>query len=209
VTRSNRIRIIAAIAVLAAPLASGSSAHAGPLVSSAPDCKAQQLEQTFWPWADPANYTPLPGGNLENGARGWRLQGGATVVAGSSPYKVGDDPHQRSLALPEGSVATSPAICVSLVHPTIRFFAKRMDRLALTTLVTVEVLFEDALGNVLSLPIGLLPTTASWQPTLPVPIVANLLPLLPDERTAVGFRFGAVGGDAQLDDIWVDPWRMR
>ena len=39
-------------------------------------------------------------------------------------------------------------------------------------------------------------------------MIANLLPLLPDARTAVAFRFSPTGaGDWDIDDVYVDPWR--
>jgi hypothetical protein len=37
-------------------------------------------------------------------------------------------------------------------------------------------------------------------------IGANLLPLLPGSKTAVAFRFTAVSGDWQIDDVYVDPF---
>jgi hypothetical protein len=42
-----------------------------------------------------------------------------------------------------------------------------------------------------------------------MPIVANLLPLLPGDHTPVAFRFTPVGlgGDWRIDDLYVDPYR--
>ena len=40
-----------------------------------------------------------------------------------------------------------------------------------------------------------------------MPIVANLLPLLPNGMTPVQFRFSASGGGFQIDDLYVDPYR--
>jgi hypothetical protein len=49
-----------------------------------------------------------------------------------------------------------------------------------------------------------------WQPTLPFPVLASLLPLLPGEMTPVQFRFTPVGGGTwQIDDVYVDPWRYK
>jgi hypothetical protein len=42
-----------------------------------------------------------------------------------------------------------------------------------------------------------------------MPIIANLLPLLPNDRTPIQLRLTAVGGSYQVDDLYVDPWRMR
>jgi hypothetical protein len=40
-----------------------------------------------------------------------------------------------------------------------------------------------------------------------MPVIANLLPLLPGSRTAVAFRFTPYGdgGDWTIDDVYVDP----
>jgi hypothetical protein len=36
-------------------------------------------------------------------------------------------------------------------------------------------------------------------------ILANLLPLLPPDRTAVRFTFAPLLGSYQIDDVYVDP----
>jgi hypothetical protein len=100
-------------------------------------------------------------------------------------------------------------MCVGIGHPVMRFFARRTSNWLLDTL-KVEVLFEAAGGQVNSLPVGLVLGGASWQPTLPFPVLASLLPLLPGEKTPVQFRFTPVGsGTWQIDDVFVDPWRAR
>ena len=171
-------------------------AQAGPLVQAAEDCDTENLDRAFLPWLDFANYTLAPGGSMEGGATGWSLSG-ASVVAGNEPFHVHGDDDASSLALPAGSSATTAAICVGLEHPTLRFFARSsgsLTTLALSSL-KVDVLFQGAAGNVVTLPIGIAPAAlhTQWRPTLPVPIIANLLPLLPGERTAVAFRFTPQG----------------
>jgi hypothetical protein len=72
----------------------------------------------------------------------------------------------------------------------------------------IEVFFEDAGGQVQSLPVGSVLGGPAWQPTSPLPVIANLLPLLPDGHTAVAFRFVPQGaGSWSIDDVYVDPWR--
>jgi hypothetical protein len=97
-------------------------------------------------------------------------------------------------------------MCVGLGHPTMRFFARKASGGLLSTLA-VEVLFEGLGGTVKSLPIGVVLGGSSWQPTLPFPVIANLLPLVPGQQTPVAFRFTALGGTWQVDDVYVDPWR--
>jgi hypothetical protein len=196
--------LFAALAAMVA-LAIPATASAGQLTSSAPSCDTQVLGQPFLPWVDVASYTLNPGGSFENGTQGWALDG-ASPAAGNEPFQVTGASDKRSLSLPAGSSATSAAICVGIEHPDIRFFAKASNPLAR---LTVEVLFEDASGSVLSAPIGLVTANVGWAPTLPFPIVANLLPLLPGNHTAVAFRFRASGGSFQIDDLYVDPYQRR
>lgn len=200
---------VSALAALAALAVGSSTASAGVLVASAPSCANQPLSQPFAPWLDYASYTPLPGGDFESGAAGWSLSGGSGVVAGNEPYKVGGADHAYSLALPAGASATSAPICVGLEHPTIRFFAKRRSTLASLSTLRVDVLFELSNGSVESLTVGTASNGGSWQPTLPMVVAANLLPLLPGNHTPVAFRFTAQDGDWSIDDVYVDPYARK
>jgi hypothetical protein len=193
----------------AAALATAAPAHAGLLVSSAKDCAADGASaRVFKPWLDLAQYVPAPGGDAES-ASGWNLRGGAGIVAGNEPWKVGGSADHSSLSLPAGSSATTGVMCVGIGHPTLRFFSKRTSGTLLNPLA-VEVVFEGLGGLVKSLPIGVVPAGGSWQPTLPFPVLASLLPLLPGQMTPVAFRFTPVGtGGWQIDDVYVDPWRYR
>jgi hypothetical protein len=180
------------------------AAQAGPLVASAPKCSAAKFSQPFLPWLDTASYTLDTGGAFEGGAAGWKY-GGASVVSGNETYKVNGAKDSHSLSLPAGSSPTSSTVCVGIDRPSIRFFARNTGSVLGT--LQVDVLFEDSAGAVHSLTIGLVTAGSSWQPTLQMPIVANLLPLLPGQFTPVQFRFTPQGGTWQIDDVYVDPWR--
>ena len=97
-------------------------------------------------------------------------------------------------------------MCMTVVHPTLRFLARNADA---TGVLAVEVIFEDLSGQVRSLQIGAVLAGGGWSPTVPMPIVANLLALLPDGQTPVAFRFTAQGGDWRIDDVYVDPYCKR
>jgi hypothetical protein len=98
-------------------------------------------------------------------------------------------------------------MCVGLEHPTLRFFARNTG--SPLSVLGVEVKFEDAAGSVHSLPIGTVAAGGSWQPTAPMVIGVNLLPLLPGEYTPVAFEFTpyGFGGNWRIDDVYVDPYR--
>jgi hypothetical protein len=193
------------LATALAALAIPTSASAGPLVATATGCADQSLGQPFLPWADVASYTLQPGGDFEHRG-GWALTDGASIVKGNEPAFVGSRTDSHSLAIPAGASATSPSLCVGIEHPDMRFFATGSNP---TARLAVEVLFEDAMGNVQSAPIGVVTGSTQWSPTAPFPLVVNLLPLLPDSRTAVAFRFSAAGGSFRIDDVYVDPYRSR
>ena len=208
---SRSVHLVVSVAVLSIVVLglTASAAHGGVLVSSAASCDSYRFEQPFLRWADPAQYVFAPNGGFERGARGWTLTGGARIVAGNESYRVHGRRDSVSLSLPPGSSATSGAMCVGIEHPTLRLFTT--NRGALMSMLAVEVLFEDATGAVHSLPIGLLAATSAWRPSVQMPVVANLLPLLPGERTAVAFRFTPLGASGQwrIDDTYVDPYRSR
>jgi hypothetical protein len=192
--------LVVLLALLAAP-----PALAGPLVSSATSCDDQQTSTPFTRWGDLANYVLAPNGAAESRAD-WKLQDGATVAPGNESFYIHAPGDRSSLDVPAGSSATTRAMCVGIEHPTVRLLARNTG--SPVSALLVEVLFEDAGGDVHSLPIGAVLGGSSWQPSLPLPVVANLLPLLPGDHTAVAFRFTPYGnGDWTIDDVYVDPWR--
>jgi hypothetical protein len=136
------------------------------------------LSRPFSPWLDPAQYTPAP-------EQGWSLDG-ATIVDGGEPWGGGSE----ALAIPAGASAVTPPICVSPAHPTIRFFAKGAGALAVSVI-----------ADGLEVPIGAVAGTASWSPTLVMPIVFNLL-----GEQNVQFRFAGATGETTIDDLWIDPY---
>ena len=204
--RSRTLIVSAAISIFMclAP----ATANAGILVNteSAKNCTTQVLEQPFKRWLDYFRYTLVPGGNFESGAPAWTLSN-AKVVSGNEPFYVRSSRDARSLSLGASGSAVSRPVCVGIDYPILRFFAR--NRGLVTSSLSVEVLFETSLGQVMSMPVGVVPSLGSWQPTLPVAVVANLLPLLPNQKTAVAFRIRAVGlgGNWQIDDVFVDPHR--
>lgn len=198
----------AALIAIAALAAGASAANAGVLVASAPSCDAQSMSKTFLPWLDVADYTALSGGSFEANGAAWSTTGGAGIANGNESFNVGAASDSKSLSLPQGSSATSPSICVGLEHPTVRFFVRRRSGGLLDSL-RVDALVELAGGAVVPVLIGTVAGGGSWQPTLPMVIVGNLLPLLPGEHTPIAFKFTPQGGDWSVDDVWVDPYGRR
>jgi hypothetical protein len=202
----NRLRttLIAASVAVAALAVGAPGASAGLLVKSAPDCSPKVTTQAFAGVdGDRTQYWLAPGGNFE-GANPWSLAGGASVVSGNEPWKVGGSGDLRSLKLPPGASALSPVMCVGIEHPTVRLFAKN-NRALLSTL-SVSVIFETSLGLKAELPVGVLLPNGQWKASPKLIVLASLLPLLPGEHTPVQFRVTSVGlGTWSVDDFYVDP----
>ena len=178
--------LLAAVGALAALALAVPQAHAA--------CPELPLDRTFQPWLDPAYYQEAPDSGFEVGGR-WSLRDGAAIVDGNQPYFAG----AKSLDLPVGSSATTAPICVTVAHPTIRFFARNTGS-GLAPL-TVTVKFRTLLGLTVELPVGVVLGGSDWQPTLPLLLVGNLL------SNEVRFTFTpAPGSEWQVDDVYVDPY---
>jgi hypothetical protein len=197
--------VLAAAATVVAAFAAVPAANAGVLVASASNCEEQALERPFARWLDPLSYHLIPDGGFEQGAAGWTLSK-AKVVSGNEPFYVHGAGETKSLSLPPGSVATSPVMCAGIHKPFMRFFAKSSAGLLSLSTLSVEVLFETSTGQVRSLPVGVVLPNTKWQPSLPLPVLASLLPLLPGEQTPIAFRFRPLGGATwTIDDVYLDP----
>ena len=200
---TKRLRPLITVTAVTIAAALPSTASAGLVVADASNCASTVSAQVFQPFADPAYYTLQPGGDFEPSSPDWDLTGGAGLASGNEPWNLtGRQADNHSLALGSGSSATSGTMCVGLDNPTIRFFTRASSSLAT---LKVEVLFFDANGAQQSAQIGLVKGSSAWAPTAQIPIVANLLPLLPDGRTPVAFRLTATGGNWAVDDFYVDP----
>jgi hypothetical protein len=191
--------------MLAFALAAPASAQAGVLPGT---CADQPLVQPFLPWLDPMSYVLAPDGGFEADGAGWRLRGGADVERGNESFYVRDEDDRRVLDLPAGASAMSPVTCVGIERPTVRFFARRTSGWFLPYL-RVEVLYNGLDGELRTLALAPVVPGASWQPSLPLPIVANLLPNLSGDQAVVAFRFTAVNGSFRVDDVYVDPYAKR
>ncbi|HEX5620273.1 MAG TPA: hypothetical protein VFX51_17770 [Solirubrobacteraceae bacterium] len=199
--------LLAAITAVAMTGAVAAPASAGILTVSAKDCGDESLSQPFAGFGDQHQYKLVDGGSFEGALTDWTLIGRAKVVAGNEPWKIGGSGHAKSLSLPAGSSAITAPTCVGLAEPTLRFFAKKNSGLLSTLAVSVYV--KTSLGLVVPVPVGVVLGNGQWKATSPMLIVANLLPLLPGDRTPVAFQFTPLLGDWQIDDVYVDPMKFR
>ena len=159
-------------------------------------------------WAEKGAYYLAPQGDLET-TDGWSLDKHAVTVAENSPFGTGSS----SLLLPEKGEAISPAMCVSVAHPTIRLFASNTGDP--DARLEVEIFFEDLAGKVKKLKVARLRGGPAWAPTTIVPLHVNLLGAAAEDGfTAIAVKLKAKDvksktGGWKVDDLYVDPFRSR
>jgi hypothetical protein len=188
-------------------LARGQWARAGKLLSGA-DCGYGDPAQFFAAWGDFATYALAPEGDL-SATEGWTLNKQATVVGEADPFSGAG----QSLQLGKGAEAATPAMCVNLDNPTIRFFVRDSGGNGKAQL-KVDVLYEDFGGHVKHLTIAKLRAGSEWQPSVILPMYMNVLALAsPNGLTAVAFGFKAEGlqkdETLSISSLYVDPFSSR
>jgi hypothetical protein len=188
-------------------IAHGQAVRAGKL-SAAADCGAAPSTQVFLPWGDAANYTLAPGGDLSS-TDGWSLNKQAIVTSGADPFSGA----QQSLQLTKGAEAATPAMCVNLDNPTIRFFTRDQGGNGKANL-KVDVLYEDFDGHVKHLTVAKLKAGETWAPSMVVPMYMNMLAQASATgMTAVAFKFKAEGlqknETLSISSLYVDPYASR
>lgn len=174
--------------------------------SAAQACSYTGAQQVFSPWGDQHSYVLAPDGGFENGGQGWQLAGGATTVAGNESFNLNGAGDSRSLALPAGSSATSPPICMSIDTPIIRLFARNTGDPS--SGLRVEATYV-LLGLVRTKAISTVYAGANWAPSQQLSTVLSLSTvvgtLIP---SSIQVRITPVGsgGNWQVDDLYVDPF---
>jgi hypothetical protein len=189
-----RFGVVAAAIVLAFGVANVNKSYAALITGGS----CGPATQAFARFGDPRYYNFAPNGGLEFGSYGWALSGGASVVHGNESYYLHSTSDSHSLLLQGGATVTTPLMCMGTSSTVIRFVSKGSGDLR------VQVVERNLLGAV----IGVLDWTTvdgtpMWQPSPTVVNLNCLLGLL--GATSVQLRFTAVGGSAQVDDVYVDP----
>jgi hypothetical protein len=199
-------RAVSAVAVLAtavtAALAFGATSGQAGLITGLLSCPGATYSQPFTNWGDYNNYFMATGGSFE-GTNSWSLAGGAKVVNGNEPFYLNSSRDSRSLMLPAGSSATSPAMCLAALSPHMRLVGKASDGSG----VHVDVYASGVLGLV-RLPVSAdIDLSSSWDASGDVSLLLqNVLAVTNLGKTSIAFRFSPIGSaTVQIDDVYVDP----
>jgi hypothetical protein len=168
-------------------------------------CSYPAAHQSFSQWHDSAYYVSPANGGLESGSTGWSLSG-ADVDSGNESFYLNGAGDSHSLPLSDGASATSPAFCVSQGMPVFRFMVRNNgSRLAR---LRVDVLYDDAFGNVVRKTAGYVSAGSAWQPTTKMAIALGVTGAMTTGQANVRIQFVPTGPGAhfQVDDLLVDPW---
>jgi hypothetical protein len=156
--------------------------------ASANACTYEKGDQAFSSWGDPRFYVLAPDGDFAAGGAGWTLEGGATVTL-------------QSLSLPAGSSAVSPPICVSKDTPFLRAMA--LDSGVGGAQLQVEIVY-GGLGATRSRVVAG-DKDEDWDPTHLLGQSSGLA-TQGGADSSVQVQITAVGGDWQVDDVYIDPF---
>jgi hypothetical protein len=169
-------------------------------------CTAPQFVSAFGALGDARDYVLAPGGSFEDkDLDGWQVQKAKSDGEGS-PLEAADEHNARSLKVPPGGSATSPAMCVDLHYPTLRLMAQAKGGKGQ---LKVEVIYPDS-DNPVFHPIASVGAAGrSWQASDDMPVFPERGGAAPGmRRVALRFTSLAAGGDSgdwRIDDLYVDP----
>jgi hypothetical protein len=206
-----RKRPLLFLAVALCGLAPATPAYAGGLLSgvlpglvSPSDTPAtcdESASQPFKRWGDSNYYVLVPGGAFEPGGPGWKLSGGAKIVAGNEPYYVHSSSDRYSLYLPSGSTATTPPMCFDLGDWHLRFLSAGSGS------VRVKIVVKSLLGVLSVLDGGTVSSGSTWRPSPEVGLLlTNLCGLLATDSISLRISPMKTAG-LRIDDVYLDPWK--
>jgi hypothetical protein len=201
---------MAALSSAVACASVAATASSAPALAPIPSCAATSTSTPFAPWGDQHSYFLMPDGGFESGATGWSLGGNASVVNGSETFAVHRAADTKSLALPSGARAASPAACVAMGENTIRLFVNAPDDP--TSVLHIRAYVRNPLtGLVLSTQYDVHGTNlpGGWQPTDAI-LIPNLLGgVLGTQDLTLVLTTSGPPGTWGIDDVYVDPFKQR
>jgi hypothetical protein len=205
-TRCPALLSCAAAALAAGALAAGPAAAAPRPAAAGAPCPTAATSAPFTAWQDVADYVLAPDGGAEAGGAGWTLQGGASVVEGNEPYAVGGAADHRAIDLPAGSSATTAAMCIGAADRTLRLF---LDGPA-TGQLSVQAVYTTGDGRETAMPLATAAGTGAWAISDVISMRVNELAPQAGGSLQVALRFTPRGqGDWRVDDVYVDPYRLK
>ena len=169
-------------------------------------CRPQQASTPFAHWGDTNNYFLVPGGSFEGSADqvGWSLTN-ASLTAGNEPFHVGGYADNQSLTIDSSGSGISPSFCEDNTMPYLRFFARQTAPGSDLIVEAVSGLGGHQVAS--SLAVLRDKSMSSWGPVHHIGLQVRLPGM---SRLPVTLRFVVPGGAGswQIDDVYVDPFRL-
>ncbi len=185
--------------------------HADTSAAGNATCTAPALFNPLTGFKDRRDYFVAPAGDFEDPQMpGWQLEGGASLVGGGSTHAVLGSTN-LSLALPPGSSATSPEMCVDLNYPTFRFFATQLEE-DTDAQLAIDVIYPAlAEKNVRQAKRFRLKNKDGWELSDDIKLEPQRLGKRSGWRkVAIRFRVepGKKPANYRIDDVLIDPRRL-
>ena len=186
-----RAGALAAVAVIAGAFA--------PAVASADPCPPQPTAKAFAILGDYNDYFLAPGSDFE-GPLTWENSEGASITTRRVLTMFAGP---RMLQLDPGASSTSPAICVDVTRPHLRFGVRAVDGAGTLAL---EGLTEDGSATLLGTVDG---RRYRWYGITPMLPLAPKQGLTGQSSAQVRLRLTALSGTWNVDGVAVDPAASR
>jgi hypothetical protein len=167
----------------------------------------QTYDTTFASYGDTGLYFLVDGGDFENAAGSWTYGPAATRVPDVN-NTLGVESDAWALELKPGAAVTTPSVCISVDHESLRFTAQADGG---DNKITLRMLYRDTRGRARSMNLGHDQATNAWTPTqsFAIKTTKNAIGWGADGTASV--RFVVASSDEsplRIDDFYVDP-RMR
>jgi hypothetical protein len=204
----------AALTTVGVAWAASATTWSGMSTNLSKACDRQELVQPFGAFGDTGNYVWAPNGGLESRTTGWALTGSAAVVPGNEPFYVHGKTDSKSLSIPVGSTATTPAICFGALYPWTRLFVNGPAGSSLR----VDLKYVDTGGVLQSATLATLTGAGEWQLSPRIYAASFLVSSFSklgyvaasgERYSAVAYTFTPTGGAWLIDDVYVDPFKFR
>jgi hypothetical protein len=180
---------------------------------SSPSCTVPSANaQPFLLWHDNGSYFLAPGGAFESpqDLQGWSMSGAVGLTNGNEKWYVHAHGDASSLLLPAGSAATSPAICVSIHSPVMRFFMKSGGQ---SSRLNVSLNYTDKNGYARTASLGSFAPGSDWTLSPQVLFLNYIAPVVGGQgQTSVSFTFFVPSGSSagsRIDDLYIDPLKSQ
>ena len=173
-------------------------------------CTTRVESAPFASWGDTHPYFLMPNGGFEAGAASWALAGGAAVGSGNESYFANTAADSHSLVLPAGSQATSSTVCVGRDETSFRFFVK--NPAVNGAQLRVQAIVQDPQTGKISTTSSTVNGSASgtaWSPTAVIHLPNPSASGTGTQNVTLVFSTGGAPAKWSIDDVFIDPFRMR